>query len=152
MIQFTDGTVTFATAAGGVSVVVFRGPPQLAQLQALRKEISALHRQYGVERASIAIVETAAMVSPDDAVRAEAAALARDVSSRLDATVLEGGGFRAAAVRAVMNGLALLGGRSSSRRTYSSLDAALDDLLALDCVKLSRDEILALVAEARGGR
>ena len=149
MICFSDRGVTLASSAN-MSVVVFRAPPiTVPQLRAVRQEIARIHKQYGTDRASIAIVESAAMVSPDDAVRAEAAALARDLSSMLDATVLEGGGFRAAAVRAVMSGLSLLGGRSPTRRTFGNVDAALDAVVATGRVTLSRPELLALVAEAR---
>jgi hypothetical protein len=151
MIRFSDAGATFANAAN-MSVFVFRAPMTVALLRALRQEVARLHQQYGGERASITIIESGAMVSPDDTVRTEAAALQRDFSSALDATVLEGSGFRAAAVRAVMSGLLLLSGRSSMRRTYASLDAALEAVLATGLVTLSRPELLALVAEARGSR
>ena len=51
--------------------------------------------------------------------------LARDFRVPAAATVLTGGGFRSAAIRAILNGVALFAGDGHRRRTFDSLDGAL---------------------------
>jgi hypothetical protein len=150
MIRFSDGSVTLASDRNA-SVTVIRDPITMDQLRSLRRVVAALQKEHGTDRVSLAVVEPAAMVTPSEEVRAEAAAIPRDLPTVLDATVLEGQGFRAAAVRAVMHGITLVTGRRSSRRTFATVEEAVESIVATGRVHLTRAQLLALVDEARRG-
>ncbi len=150
MIRFSDGSVTLASHRNA-SVTVIRDPITMDQLRSLRRVVAELQKEHGTDRVSLAVVEPAAMAMPSDEVRAEATAIPRDLPTVLDATVLEGQGFRAAAVRAVMHGITLVTGRRSSRRTFATVEEAVESIVATGRVLLTRAQLLALVAEARSG-
>jgi hypothetical protein len=133
-----------------LSVCLLSAPITLEQLHQLRRESEQLQQRFGSARVSITVIEAAAMVPPDDAVRAEGATMARDFPSAVHATVFEGGGFRTAAVRAIVNGFALFSKSPSKRHTFDSVDAMLGWIVKNGYAPaLSHGELLALVAHAR---
>jgi hypothetical protein len=57
-------------------------------------------------------------------VREQASVMLRELASEFSASVLEGGGFKAIAGRAIITGLWLMSGRNSSNKVFTDLDAA----------------------------
>jgi hypothetical protein len=149
-IIFAEPGLTLAVS-GNVSVSVVRAPLTLERVGRLRREGELLLQQQGGRgRVSITIVEPPAMVSPDEELRAACAALERDLPVEFAANVLEGGGFRTAAVRAIMSGFAFATGKATSRGTYGSVAAAIDGVVRSGRASEHDGATLtALVAEAR---
>lgn len=148
-IHYADAGLTFATCAN-VALCVLRSPLTLERLRHLRRETESHKQRFGDNRVVFNIIEPAAIVSPDAQVRAECVALARDFPATFEVTVLERGGFRSAAARAILNSFALLSGNRSGRRTFDCVEPAVDAIVEhRGAPSLGRDELLAFVAKAR---
>jgi hypothetical protein len=149
ILCYADDGLAFVTRAN-VSACILTAPIRIAQLRELRRESERLQQRYGFARVSLTVLDAAAMVAPDDEVRAEGAAMARDFPSAVEATAFEGGGFRTAAVRAIINGFALFSKTRSKRCTFDSVDAMLSWIVKNGhAPALSQGELLALIAQAR---
>jgi hypothetical protein len=148
-LAYADDGVALVTRSN-VSVCVLSAPLTLAKLHELRRESSRLQQRFGFARVTLTVLEPPAMVPPDDAVRAEGAAMVRDYPSEINATAFEGTGFRTAAVRAILNGFALFSQSPGTRRTFDSVEAMLSWVVENGhAPALSHSELLALVAHAR---
>jgi hypothetical protein len=149
VLGYADDGVALVTR-GNVSVCLLSAPVTLAQLHQLRRESGRLQQRFGFARVTLTVLEPTAMVAPDDAVRAEGAALARDYPSAVHATVFEGTGFRTAAVRAIISGFQLFSTSPGKRRTFDSVEAMLSWIVKTGhAPELSYSELEALVAHAR---
>jgi hypothetical protein len=109
---------------GSITACVFRNPITMERLQRLRRESVTIQARLGVARVNLTIIEPTAVATMAEDVRKESAALMRDFPAATTATVLEGGGFRTAAARAILSGLTLLAGERSRRRIFDSVEDA----------------------------
>jgi hypothetical protein len=151
-IRFSENGLVFATYAN-VGVVVIRQPLSIAKVRRLRQEVEQLQQQFGHDRIMLTIVESAAVASPDNALRSEFSALARELPAALNIIVLEGSGFRMAAARAIMNAMALVSGNASKQHTFVSVEPALDSIVEHGrAPDLTHEDLAAVVATARAAQ
>jgi hypothetical protein len=132
-----------------ISVCVLRQPLDADRLQALRTVSARVHQRLGADRVNLSVIEPQAMLHVSDDVRAKSAALIREFPGALEVTILEGGGFRSAAIRAILSGMALLSvGRG--RRIFDTVPAAAQWLGANGHLRgLAEAELVALIEQAR---
>jgi hypothetical protein len=151
-IRFSENGLAFATYAN-VGVVVIRQPLSIAKVRRLRQEVEQLHQQFGHARTMLTIVESAAVASPDNELRSEFAAIARELPAAQNVIVLEGSGFRMAAARAIMNAMALLSGNASKQHTFVSVEPALEAIVEHGRVPgLTHEDLAAVVTTARAAK
>jgi hypothetical protein len=151
-ICFSDSGFTLATCAN-VCVAVVRRPLTVEKTRRLRQELEKLDRQFGQERIALSIVEPEAVASPDPQLRSEYIAIGRDFPVAQNVIVLEGTGFRIAAGRAIMNGLAFLSGKGARQQTFVSVEPALDSIRTHGHARgLTHADLVALVSTARAAQ
>jgi hypothetical protein len=122
-VCFADEGVVLATNAS-VAVCIFRAPLTMARLQRIRRESETIQTRFGEQRVNLTVIEPSAVTVISEDLRKESAALMRDFPANNTATVLEGGGFRMAAARAILSGLTLLAGERSRRRIFETVEQA----------------------------
>jgi hypothetical protein len=120
----------------------------MARLQHLRDESARIYNRLGYQRVNISVLEPDAITSPPDDVRKEGAAMMRDFPAVAEVTVLERAGFRAAAARAILSGMALFAGHT--RRIFDSVAAAAAWIVANGHARgMTEADVIAFVEYAR---
>jgi hypothetical protein len=109
---------------GTLSLFLIAQPLTLPRLQQMRRIGEDHHARFGSHRASLSIGEPSAIMDMPKPVREQASLMVRDLSSEISAAVLEGGGFKAVAGRAIITGLWLMAGRAGSNKVFTDLDTA----------------------------
>jgi hypothetical protein len=120
-IAFGD-EVSAVGYVGNVLVSVTRNRQLIENLRRLRKAIDAHFKRWPGGVATISVLEPSAyssMVSSEE--REEISALARDYTARGVALVIEGTGFRPAAVRVMISGVYLVTRVSYPRKIFSTV-------------------------------
>jgi hypothetical protein len=147
VLEYADPGITLLTRAN-ISVCLLRAPLTLERLQELRRASARVHKRLGFERVNLSVIEPPAMLDIPDDVRTASAALIRDFPA-LEVTVLEGGGFRSAAARAILNGIAILSA-GRRRRIFDTVMAAAQWLVAQHHMReMTESELVILVDHAR---
>jgi hypothetical protein len=148
VLEYADPGLTLLTR-GNVSVCLLREALTSAKLQELRNVSARVHQRLGAGRINLSVIEPRAMLQVPDEVRTQSAELIREFPGALEVTILEGGGFRAAAVRAILNGMALLSA-GRGRRVFDTVAAAAEWLGANGHLRgLTGPELVALIEQAR---
>jgi hypothetical protein len=106
-VVFADEGCAIATC-GNVFVNVMREAQTLPRLRELRRHIVRHVAVWGANTISISVLEPGATANTPKEVRDETAAITRDYQSIAAAIVIEGSGFRAAALRAVVAAIYLV--------------------------------------------
>ncbi len=148
-VDYANDGVALVTQ-GNLAVCVLSVPITLEHLHELRRQSERLQARFGLARVTLNVVESAAMAAPDDAVRAESEALARDYPSSVLAIVFEGTGFRKAAVRAIMNSVALISNYPGKRRTFDTVESMVFWVTTNNYAGALRSrDLRALISQAR---
>jgi hypothetical protein len=109
---------------GTLSLFLIAQPLTIPRLQQMRRLGEDHNARFGSHRASLSIGEPSAIMDMPKPVREQASLMLRELSSEFSACVLEGGGFKATAGRAIITGLWIMSGRVRSNRVFTDLDAA----------------------------
>jgi hypothetical protein len=147
-----DGGFALATA-GSVFINVWREPSTLAQLELLREHEAALveHEAAGVIMVLTVLLPSAFTLGTRE--RKEVDALARQFapSTRAHAYVIEGSGFRTAAVRALVAGINLITRTGGLTKVFEDTVHAAEWLEAVAAPEqvVRANEVMRAVAEAR---
>jgi hypothetical protein len=107
IVTFSDEGGAYAER-GNVTAFVVRREMTMPRLRRLRREAERVHARYGAERVSITVIEPTAISDVQKEVREESADLVRTFPSVLMVTIVEGGGLRAVAARAILSGMTLI--------------------------------------------
>src|SRR5262245_38658128 len=99
-ILFCDEGMVHARS-GVLSIVVARQPFTLARMRRLRESTARLSAEIGEGRLGIVVLEATSIADMPREVRQEGSGLMMDSPSVSTAVVIEGGGFRAVAGRAI---------------------------------------------------
>jgi hypothetical protein len=139
---------------GNLFVTVLSTASTMSRLRDIRRPAADHHGRWPGDVRSMNVVESTSVIVSrmTDEVRAESAALTKDFSSNATAFVVEGGGFSAAAVRALLAGFYFVARPKSPHRIEATVEAGADWLLRrtpTSTVPMTTDEVLAAVDAAR---
>jgi hypothetical protein len=123
VIHYSDGGIAVATAANAF-ICVFREPATLPRLVEVRRAIGTHTRKWGHDTVSLSVLEPSAAASVPKDVRDETGAITRDYPSIAAAIVIEGSGFRAAAVRSVLAAIYLVARSPYPHKICEDIDVA----------------------------
>jgi hypothetical protein len=120
-VWYADAGCAVATR-GNLFVNVMREAQTLERLREVRRHIERHVAAWGEHTISISVLEPGATAQAPREVRDETAAITRDYRSIAAAIVIEGSGFRAAAVRAVVAAIYLVSRSPYPHRIVESVD------------------------------
>ncbi|HZS41711.1 MAG TPA: hypothetical protein VFF06_33000 [Polyangia bacterium] len=120
-VWFADTGCAIATR-GNLFVNVMREAQTLERLREVRRHIERHVAAWGTNTISISVLEPGATAAAPKEVRDETAAITRDYGSIAAAIVIEGSGFRAAAVRAVVAAIYLVSHSPYPHKIVESVD------------------------------
>jgi hypothetical protein len=154
-LLFGDEGMAYA-ARDNAAVVVLRQALTLPRLRWLRENTIKRAAKYGERMGSIVVLEAEAVFDASREVRHESAQLVREFPSMAQARVIEARGFRGVAMRAILNGVTLLGRPKYLNKVFDDVAAAAgwlaETLPAVDGVtRPTAQELLELVDAARRG-
>lgn len=112
-------------ASGDTAIVVWLRTPTVAAARRMFPFLSSVSGECGGSICVLAIIEPSAAL-PDPATRAvmaEAMAKTASLTKRI-ATIIDGEGFRASAMRSVASGLQLLARKTAPMKNFRSVEAA----------------------------
>jgi hypothetical protein len=152
MVIFADEAIAYVERAN-VTACVVRREMTVARLRRLRREAERLHARWGDARVSVTVVESTAIGEVQADVRQETAGLLRDFPAVLMVTVIEGGGLRAVAARAILSAMSLVAKRRGVK-VFDDVAAAMAWIAprlpsVAGVTAPSARELVELVAEAR---
>jgi hypothetical protein len=151
-LLWSDEGLAVATF-GNVAVTVLRQPATGERLRRLRRDLVQLYERHPGKVASMTILEAGAFGSTPEDVRAESIALMRESHVFAAAIVIEGKGFRLAALRALLAGLGLVSRPRHEQKVFENIDAAADWLVELMTKNAihepSRQDLVAGIEQAR---
>ncbi len=144
---------TAVAVCGNVFVNVMREAQTLARLRELRRHIERHVQRWGADTLSISVLEPGATAETPKDVRDETAAITRDYPSIAAAIVIEGSGFRAAAIRAVLATIYLVSRSPYPHRIVDSVFAGarwlVEQATRRELAHVTAADIEAAVATAR---
>jgi hypothetical protein len=150
-IHFSDAKQALGSC-GNVFVTVLRQPMTMDVIEPLRREQRKMSQRCAGKCVTLAIIESTAMSHPSPQVREATASFAKEGGILGAAILLEGSGFRAAAIRTLVAGMYLVSKKSYLHRIVQTTDegaAWLVELLAEAGVTQAAGEILATVDRTR---
>jgi len=123
MATVVEGLAT--VEVGNTSVLIWRGPVNAERFSIQRESIERVAREYPGEAAVLCIIEPASE-PPSQELREAASAMLTQLAPRLRcvAYVVEGTGFRAAAVRGVLCGIELIRRNPYTARYFATVEQA----------------------------
>jgi hypothetical protein len=152
-VAFSDDGMAMAEL-GTLSLYVIAKPLTLERVLKMRTLGDEHNARFGASRASMTVAEPAAVHDMPKEIREAAAKIVRELPVVIKATVIEGGGFRAVAARAIVTGVHLLSRRGGQDRIFGDVDTAMDWLVprlpAAPGVSVDIPALAELIARARG--
>lgn len=153
-VELERGTAVLYGACGGVWVMILFGKPGPSDMRLARPALETMLRRAPEGFPSLTWILPQAGFSMDADAREAAAEVTRafDRSLLAQATVIEGTGFQAAAVRAVVTGLDVMSRTTGPKKTFATLEPAVAWCLARrpESVRAtSPAEVIAAIAAAR---
>jgi hypothetical protein len=110
---------------GCVAVVVVALPITMARLREMWRHGEEHSKLFGKERIGYTVVEPNAVADVSKEVRNEMSRMVRELPATMSATVIEGGGFKAIAGRAIVTGLMLVAGRNANHKIFGDTTQAI---------------------------
>jgi hypothetical protein len=110
---------------GCVAVVVVAQPITLPRLGEMWRHGEEHVKLFGKERIGYTVVESNAVADVSKEVRNEMSRMVREMPATVSATVIEGGGFKAIAGRAIVTGLMLVAGRNTKHKIFADTTQAM---------------------------
>ncbi len=150
-VVYRDGTLAAAVHESGL-VQVVRRPITLESLRGLRRAVDAHARRHPDTMCSITVIEPAAAGLQDKATRDEMTAMTLAYKSLGAAIVIEGSGFRSAAIRTVMAGVFLMTTKKYPHKVFNSAMVGAEWLVEITRAggaRISATGMLAAVDAAR---
>jgi hypothetical protein len=151
-LQYADERHAIASV-GNVFVNVIRHPATIEMIRETRRHVLRHFRRWNHQSAAVSVLEPTAAQSVPKEVRQESAALAGEFKSLAAATVVEGTGFRAAAVRTALASMFLLARPAFPHKVFGDLLESADWLIATGSrtapISASSADIVRAVAETR---
>jgi len=151
-ILYHDAGVCHAQR-GALSVIVIREPMTVARMGKLREGSERARAEHGDKRLSIIVLEPASVADVPREVREAGAQMMREFKSPGSALVIEGGGVRGIAARAIVNGMFILSGRRSGVKVFDHVADASRWLSSyarsIGAAPVASDEIAQACADAR---
>ena len=120
-------------ACGGIWVMIIRARPNAPEMYLARPSLKAMHRQYPAGFPTLTWVLPEAGFSMERDAREAATEVTKEFESAIlaQATLIEGSGFHAAAVRAIIVGLDTVLRSPAPKKTFSELSVAVTWCLGL---------------------
>jgi hypothetical protein len=128
-LLFVEDRMAFSRFAK-MTICIVRDPPTVRALELVRQHTRRLRAVEPDGWIGFTAVETTAIVNLSDEVRQATAALLRDVPAALGVTVIEGGGFKGVAARAILQGIHMFSRVRQSERVFGDVPAAVDWTIA----------------------
>lgn len=113
-------------AVGGIWVMVLYAKPKAADMWLAKPALAAMVKRYPAGFPTLTWVTLAAGVSMDDDARKAATTVTSSFAKQLlcQATLVEGTGFQAAAVRAIISGLDAVSRSPNPKKVFSTVGPA----------------------------
>jgi hypothetical protein len=152
LLERTAGVVY--AACGNIWTMTVFAEPRLADMKAARPALAAMSRRCPQGFPTLTWILPQAGFRMDDAARDAAGEITRSFEGAIvaQATLIEGSGFQAAAVRAIVNGLDLVSRSRCKKKVFSELDEAVTWCLSesgATATRSARDEIRASLIDVR---
>jgi hypothetical protein len=110
---------------GCVVVVVVAEPITMQRLREMWRHGEEHIKEFGKGRIGYTVVEPKAVADVSKEVRNEMSRMVRELPASVSATVIEGGGFRAIAGRAIVTGLMLVARRNANHKIFPDTTQAM---------------------------
>jgi hypothetical protein len=124
-LLFSDDVIA-VTQHDRLTLWVLAKPITVTHLEQLSKFSAENFERWGRDRATFTVGEGPSITEVSKETRQAAGKMLRQYKANTSATVLEGGGFKAVAGRAIITGMMMIAGGGNSHKIFSDLQKAVD--------------------------
>lgn len=145
------GSSVLYAGCGGIWVMILHASPAKADMLLARPALAAMKRKHPTGFPTLTWVLPEAGFRMEHDARQAAAEVTQqyDAVIRAQATLIEGSGFQAAAVRAIVSGLDVMSRSASSKRVFSELAPAVAWCLERSAQPAPASDVAGAIAAAR---